>query len=279
MRVLPVVVGLSWFFFVVSVSYAVNSATAPPRSRITVERHAIPLPPPRPSVEPSAPTVPGVPAETPDPPISSAELSEPLPTSEPQSEPAPRTAELSPEPPAPADPPEPVRSPVAVDWRRKSDTRSASRPVASTGSPLAAALPAVPAPAFEAPPIPEKKRRASRRASAAPAAEIPEIPGEPMGVCMICGARADSWTEVDGQRIGYCRKHLTKAAPVPPAPREAASESPDEPRLKSERRTAPAETGSASAQCQGFTKSGTRCRRKTSDPSGLCYQHRGQARF
>jgi hypothetical protein len=100
-----------------------------------------------------------------------------------------------------------------------------------------------------------------------------------MGVCMICGARADSWTEVDGQRVGYCRKHLTKAASVSPARRATAAEGAEEPGPKPERRTASSESGSPSVQCRGVTRSGTRCHRKTSDPSGLCYQHRAQARF
>jgi hypothetical protein len=35
----------------------------------------------------------------------------------------------------------------------------------------------------------------------------------------------------------------------------------------------PSESSSSSVQCTGITKSGSRCKRRTNNPSGRCYQH------
>jgi hypothetical protein len=81
--------------------------------------------------------------------------------------------------------------------------------------------------------------------------------GQESAACLVCGARAASWVEVDGQRVGYCRAHYS-------AP-EGAAGAEDPPSAGGE---------GPSAQCRGVTRSGARCRRKTRDPSGFCYQHR-----
>jgi hypothetical protein len=64
------------------------------------------------------------------------------------------------------------------------------------------------------------------------------------------------------------------AAAAPPAP------VPDAARVNPEGTPAEAiaaEDTALSQQCQGTTRSGARCRRKTRDASGFCYQHRSQA--
>jgi hypothetical protein len=81
--------------------------------------------------------------------------------------------------------------------------------------------------------------------------------GQESAACLVCGTRAASWVEVDGQRVGYCRAHYS-------AP-EGAAGAEDPPSAGGE---------GPSAQCRGVTRSGARCRRKTRDPSGFCYQHR-----
>ena len=84
----------------------------------------------------------------------------------------------------------------------------------------------------------------------------PEMPGQ----CVVCGDIALSWVEVDGRRYGYCRRHGgTPQAGTAAGPSGAAAE--------------PGGRGEA-PQCQGITKAGQRCRRKTRDPSGFCPQHR-----
>jgi hypothetical protein len=100
--------------------------------------------------------------------------------------------------------------------------------------------------------------------------------GDPVGTCLTCGDRAESYVEVDGRRQGYCAKHQSKLkVPVPsmPAPSMPA------PATAATTASAPAEAGScdpaaAPAQCRGVTRSGAQCRRTTRDPSGFCYQHR-----
>lgn len=63
-----------------------------------------------------------------------------------------------------------------------------------------------------------------------------------------------------------------KAAPPPPLAPDAAS-----PHTESAMPVDGApDTSIRSQQCQGITRSGERCRRKTRDTSGYCYQHRSQ---
>ncbi len=78
-----------------------------------------------------------------------------------------------------------------------------------------------------------------------------------LAACMVCGAAVESWVETDGHRLAYCRKHGTKPTATPPADKRA--------------------TTSLRVQCRGVTKSGSRCRRTTTDPTEFCYQHKAQA--
>ncbi len=77
------------------------------------------------------------------------------------------------------------------------------------------------------------------------------------------------------------------AAPARPAPppagfqpslAPAASEAPVYPVITPApaAQEAPAPEEAQRVQCRGLTKKGTRCRRKTADPTGLCHQHREQ---
>jgi hypothetical protein len=114
-----------------------------------------------------------------------------------------------------------------------------------------------------------------------PAAEPPPSQEpRPEALCLTCGKAADSWVEVDGNRVGYCRKHYSDLTPVAPAPTAAppAAEGGGAHPLPAARApAAEAPAGAAPVQCQGLTKAGDRCRRKTRDPSGFCYQHRPRA--
>ena len=188
-----------------------------------------------------------------------------------------------PSPPAPAEFTYPPTRPAPV----ASLERVAEKPVRHSADP-APTLPRNLPPATELLSEPESVPPV-RAVAPVPKAAVPE-PGpqlSPEG-CLVCGARPDSWIEVDGVRQGYCRRHYSPpvqavrppvAQPVPtaipppdpagaPAPEVAASTGPP----------APAAPGNGkAAQCRGLTRSGTQCRRKTTDPGGFCYQHRGQS--
>ena len=66
-------------------------------------------------------------------------------------------------------------------------------------------------------------------------------------------------------------------------PEVEAEQRPSRRRRRASRRDAEApgtaaeaqDSESPSARCQGVTKKGAQCRRKTRDPSGFCYQHQG----
>lgn len=114
--------------------------------------------------------------------------------------------------------------------------------------------------------------------------------------CLVCGAPADSWVESEGVSRGYCRAHYGPASPpvsaAPPAGPTAAVAPPTSP-PPTPPQTAPpgaavsaptaetppapsqepARSATGSVQCRGTTRDGDRCRRKTRDPSGFCYQH------
>lgn len=133
-------------------------------------------------------------------------------------------------------------------------------------APVPAALPAAP---FERrSPAPAKRPRPAIPAGEGHRDDRP-IAGEEapavdlsLGRCLLCGGTAESWVEIEGQRIGYCRRHSSRPQTGP----AAAGGGP---------KPTPAAGGPAApAQCEGATRTGARCRRKTSDPSGFCYQHR-----
>ena len=103
----------------------------------------------------------------------------------------------------------------------------------------------------------------------------PEQTGfEPAGVCLVCGERADSWVEIDGRRQGYCPKHVSKVRVPLPATAAVPAQglAPSGPSASFAPASGASETGSV--QCRGITRAGLQCRRKTRDPSGVCYQHR-----
>lgn len=102
-----------------------------------------------------------------------------------------------------------------------------------------------------APPQATPKRSRSRRTAAAPtpaAAETVAAPPIPVN--------ASSAGEANGANAATA---LPTVPAIDPGPMAARSGSVSK---------------SGSVQCAGVTKSGQRCRRMTSDPSGYCYQHR-----
>lgn len=138
------------------------------------------------------------------------------------------------------------------------------------------------APGDEVPPerletVEQPSAAASKPTGAAAERPAPHLVG---GACLVCGEKADSWVEVDGRRIGYCRKHLARsAAPAgPPASAPTTQAAPPESAPAGTNAAAPSRIENARGQqCRGVTKAGARCRRATRDPSGYCYQHRSQA--
>lgn len=135
---------------------------------------------------------------------------------------------------------------------------------------------------------PARRPRTQALPAGAPQPE-PEPPVKPEGFCLVCGAPTDNWVEVDGRKQGYCPKHMSRvkipiastppglpAAPAPAATGASPAEGPPPVPVSTEQGPAAAATDGPSVQCRGVTKSGTPCRRKTRDPSGLCYQHRMQ---
>jgi hypothetical protein len=120
---------------------------------------------------------------------------------------------------------------------RPSATRATVRPsrtASDTARPVASPPPT---PAVEPPPVvPESEAR------------------EEAETCLLCKEPAYSWVERDGRRYGYCLKHQGRSG--------------------NSRRIETAGTAHQKQQCLGTTKSGSRCRRKTSDPCGYCYQHK-----
>jgi hypothetical protein len=128
-------------------------------------------------------------------------------------------------------------------------------------------------------------RRTSDPALAPAAASDPQSPGMPAGkaVCQVCGRPVESWAEVDGRRIGYCRRHMARVTRSRRPRRPAAPPAAGPPVEQEPTDSFPVtnDDGAASGkiepvQCQGLTKSGARCRRRTTDPSGYCYQHRAR---
>ena len=78
--------------------------------------------------------------------------------------------------------------------------------------------------------------------------------GDPfVPLCLVCKEHAYSWIEREGQRYGYCLKHQGQSRGS---------------------RSSESDSTAQKQQCLGTTKSGSRCRRQTSDPSGYCYQHK-----
>lgn len=237
-----VAIGLGIFGLSMGVSYVGFTAGAPGR-RIVVQRRAVPPP----AAEAPAPA----PAEAPARPASPSPAVAPAP--EPEPDPSPGYVA---EPEAVAPSTLPGDYAAAEPYNPATDPR---RPLVDTGDYL-------------------RRPARSRRASSVPPQPEPEAPVRPEGFCLACGAPTDNWVEVDGRKQGYCRKHMGRVR-IPVSPPASARVAP-RPAPAAAAYSASPESRSggegASAQCRGVTKSGAPCRRKTRDPSGFCYQHRGQ---
>ncbi len=246
----PFLVGTTWFFFVFAAALA-HFLKVPVQQPVLIARSAIPLPAATAVRESPRPV-----ARTSVPPLARAW--QPLPEE-----------------------PEPV-SASEEEPDGQVETETQPRPV--THRMLQQMLPS-------ASPTPRTPRPRARQASA-PQSEpdLPEIPGDPVGRCLMCGAPADSWTEIEGQRLGYCRKHLTKPSrpssgstsrsartrrqdDLPPGVGSGGAD-PDAEESGGQQGASTSQ-GGAKVQCRGATKAGRQCRRNTTEPSGYCYQHRG----
>ena len=268
-RALLPVLAILWFGTVAGVTYRAFTASARPVG-ITIQRRALPVP---------------VPVAAPSRPIAAPEEPDPLPTA------------------VVEDPP--AEEPPAVD-EPETGTDLPAMPLVPPGSyevaPAASAPPRLPVPdgagdvtpaggeatvagwlpggdrPIPTPVAPPRARQATRVRNATPPPDV-GLPDEPKGVCLACGASAESWVQQDGIRRGYCRKHLGKPSRVrppraQPPPLVAESDTGETTEGEPSAASGAAETGSR--QCGGMTRSGAPCRRKTRDPSGRCYQHRGR---
>jgi hypothetical protein len=245
MRPFLIALGSLWFVLSGVISYGMSVRSHPGPARILVQPGALKLPPP--PVQPSA----AEPDAAPIPdafPIPDSELAP-----EPVAEPAPAVVERPLAPPPEALQPAPVRQPALPPAYHAPDIAPEPPPDRVSGA--------------------RETRRSKTPRLREPGALAPssvEGPGaaqEPVARCMVCGEAAGSWVELEGQRIGYCAVHAGTPSPAVSGRARAAGTAEGGPAA-----SGPGEAGSA--QCRGVTKSGSRCRRKTKDASGLCYQHR-----
>jgi hypothetical protein len=128
--------------------------------------------------------------------------------------------------------------PTGVTLTRERSPGAATRLAPRTG-------PSSPAPSLTPPPTQNSTRTD-------PIAEPSPVESR----CQVCDEPVYSWVERDGRRYGYCQMHQGQSTSATLAPAGA--------------------TAALKQQCLGTTKSGSRCRRKTTDPSGWCYQHKPQ---
>jgi hypothetical protein len=262
MRAETIAFGVAGAILVSGGAYCLGRGSRPPAPAMRLEAHSLPLPPPPAPIE-----------LTPIPTAASPELTyaTQLPPTAARS--VRRNARAAVEDAAAGEPEE---------------RRSASQSMAEK---VDAPLPG--SPTGEAPAAP------SPREAVAPVETSPD-PGTPR--CSRCGAPADSWVERDGATLGYCRSHYTTtpalaSVPAPPPSGSPAGQRPTpttttpvappalgvptssaEASNTEEDRKPPPERDKpkspTSVQCKGTTKKGERCRRKTTDPSGYCYQHK-----
>lgn len=260
MRVVAWVAGVAWFLTCTSLSYARFARHAAPM--VVVQHGAVTPPLPEKAEPASAPAAAPVEKNETENPAWDHSLD-----AAPERVDVPAPPVAAPTPSAPALPAAPILP---------------SAPKRLTATPL-------PAPAIAtgtAPPTIHKPKAHKESASKTAEARTAEAqPGsgvvEPAARCLECGAPAASWVEVDGKRVGYCRKHYSKLD-RPRAGRKRSKPQAQEMAVPADKGSAaasgelptPAQQEAASVQCRGVTKDGTRCRRKTRDPSGFCYQHR-----
>lgn len=244
MRVAAWITGIAWFLICTSLSYARFARHAAPP--VVVQHGAVALPP----LAPEPITAPAHAPGQKNGPENSAPARVDVP--------APSVA--TPTSSDPAVPPAPIL--------RAAPTR-----------PLVTPLPApVTANGLTPMPIRKPEARQDDASATAEAGSAQNQPGsvavEPAARCMECGAPAASWVEVNGRRVGYCRQHYSQLA-LPRGERERSRTPAPAPAAPPAMENTPAPVEEpAAVQCRGFTKDGTRCRRKTLDPSGYCYQHR-----
>ena len=254
MRWAPYALGASGLLLVTVVTCRLCAPAFAPRGRIRIERQALAVPPP---LSPAAPAVTTA---------APAEATKPRPEQRASSQAeGGRT-----QPPSPSVGPVPAAEPPVT------------RPRVAPALPIHANAP--PKPLRNPPAVPSKALVTLAKPARAPAAAA-----APVERCRMCGRPAASWVKVDGERQPRCPDHTRSVStaeaeislpasageappPTPPAP---VTSLPDTGGAAPEgvAPSAPASEGTA-VQCRGATRRGERCRRKTADASGLCYQHR-----
>lgn len=264
-----IVLAVILFLITTTLSFA-GFRAAGARPKMVLQRRAL-EPPPASQPPPIAPVTPPA--------------AEPAPSLEPAEEASPDRRQVEPDQTPP---------PVLPDSYRAADRfQPPSAPYNPAADPRHPLMDVSPLKKAAAP----RKTRSTQPAAVLPGAPAvagaPEPPLKPEGFCLVCGAPTDNWVEIDGRKQGYCPKHMSKVKT--PVERATTTTSRRRPRAEGDGPPAPGEAIGADAapeqsspprsfsagegelvQCRGVTKAGTQCRRKTRDPSGLCYQHRGQ---
>jgi hypothetical protein len=198
-RLFPVAIGLLWFLFWTGVTYRHCSASAPGAAQIAIQRGALPVPAATPSqpAEPRLTPAAEVIAAAPD--VYEPAREEPPPTSLSLQ---PRRRIASPRDLGVGSPYRNVPVlPEAGTMARL--PRPASAPATRDTSD------ATPPPVVSSPP-PAKPKYDPETTARLGASTVPTRPEERFAACLVCGGRSESWVEVDGKRLGYCRRHLSK---------------------------------------------------------------------
>lgn len=273
MRVVAWTAGAVWFLICTSLSYTRFAHRAPAS---VVLQHGAVQPPPA-MLEPAA-----VPAVTPSAvPAEAVEGENPAWDHSLDATPE----RVAPPPAAAPDPSVPALPPTSILPGPPTRTLTVPPPSSGLATPPTILPPGKPAGSATNRKPKSHKEKTAKTADATNAGEqTGSAAPEPAARCLECGAPAASWVEVDGKRVGYCRKHYSKLdrprasrkrtrtqPQVPPVPADPGSPTATE-ELSPARQEPAAEA--APVQCRGVTKDGARCRRKTKDPSGFCYQHR-----
>jgi hypothetical protein len=242
MRPLPLAIGIS-SALVLGWLLTGSLRDAADRPAITIERGALPVPPP---LAAEASPSPGATAEPDPPPV------------------------LIPASPAPA--PASVRgfSPPGAGrtgWLIEGDGIPYLPPVIPP-KPETRPSPPVAAPATPPPTAPQPE-----------APPVAPSPARPENRCAECGEPGERSVTRQGHAIWFCAAHfypagrpLSDSTPPHEEPSAADAHSPAPP--ASLPTPAASAKSAAATQCTGMTRSGARCRRRTADSSGMCHQHR-----
>lgn len=235
MRPLPLAISVC-SMLAIGLSLAGSFRSRAARPTVSIERGALPVPPPM-EAEPAG----ARPATTPAKPSTRGPL---------RDRPALAAAHRFP-------PPDPRRE----GWVIETSGVPYLPPVIPPGSGVRPAAPSPASPAAAAAPT-----------QPAPSSSAPDI-NRGVEACAECGARAERSVTRGSVTVWFCEPHFNPPG-RPPSDSTPPHEEPEI--AGAGARATPSAGAPAATQCVGMTRSGARCRRKTLDTSGLCHQHRAK---